>query len=292
MLEHVSCPRCGAPNLTTDYVCFACGARLRPIRKRIRPRPSHVPWPFWVGLALALAVLGLGAWKTTEWLSSYRQQKRSPVSHWLLAGGALLVAGQAAFYRARRTDRRRWRLARAPELPLRQAHAGDVIWARGRIECDTPLIAPYCEEPCVYYHLVIKERDSSEAPWRTVRRETRSVDFTVSQDDASVRIPTGGVLFEAPIWSDTYPDGSADLHVRVWALALGVPAGIWGKVANEGNRLRLDPPADDLPVVATWQSPQQYVASLARRATGMQIVGWAASLAGALVLMAAVAQAP
>ncbi len=291
MLQHVSCPKCGAPNLATDYVCFACGARLRPTRKRLRPHPSGVPWPLWVGLALALAVIGLSAWQATEWLASYRRQGHFSLTHWLTAAAVLLAAGQAAFYQARRADRRRWRLARSPKLPLHQAHAGDVIWARGRVECDTPLFAPYTEQPCVYYHLVMKERDSEQGAWRIVRRETKSVDFRISQKDASARIHTGGVLFDAPIWTDTYPDGSADVHVRVWALALEVPASVWGKLADDGNALRFDSPEHDLPVVATWQPPEQYVAALARRALGAQIAAWAASAAGALVLMAALAQA-
>jgi hypothetical protein len=290
MLQHIPCPRCQAPNLTAEYVCFACGAALRPLHKRLRPAEAELPWVLWVGLVLALAILGLFSWQAVEWLVAYRERAALPWWYWLAAGGSLLVMGQVAFFLSHRSDRRWWRLKRAPLLPLAQARPGDVIWARGRVECETPLLAPYANQPCAYYHIVVRERETEEAGWRTVQRETNAVDFLVTQEADSVHVPSGNVFFDAPLYLDSYGEGSGNLHVRVWALPVGMPASVCGKLEAEGARPRLDAPGEEVPTVATWRSPEAYVTMLERQVRGVRMVGWAASMLGALMLLGGVAR--
>jgi len=291
MLQHIACPRCQAPNLTTEYVCFACGAALRPFRKRLGVARAEAPWVLWVGLLVGLALLGLAAWKAADWLVVYRQRAGLPLWYWLAGGGGFLVIGQVAFYQARRTDHRWWDLKRAPQLPLAQAHPGDVIWARGRVECDTPLAAPYVDQPCAYYHLVVREREPGQSGWRTVQRETNAVDFNLVQEGASVHVPSGSVFFDAALYVDSYGDISGTQHIRVWALPVGMPASVCGKLEEEAARPRFDPPGEDLPLVVTWRSPEEYVAMLARQARSAQITGWVVSMIGAVALIAGLARA-
>jgi hypothetical protein len=178
MLEHTECPRCHAPNLATEVVCFACGASLRARPKRLAGgQPARAPWPLWVGLLFAVVVAGFASWRLAIWLATYRARAALP-AWWLPAGGLLLIAlGQIAFVEARRRDRRWWGLRRAPELKLSQASVGDTIWARGRLACDTPIIAPYIGQECAYYRYIVREREPGQSGWRVTERGTNAVDF-------------------------------------------------------------------------------------------------------------------
>jgi len=116
ILQHTECPRCGAPNLSTELVCFACGANLRPVRRR---RPGHpppeAPWPLWIGLIFALLVAGFAGYHLAAWLAGYRERAVLPVWYLPLAGLLLGLAGRLAFREARRRDRRWWRLSRVAD---------------------------------------------------------------------------------------------------------------------------------------------------------------------------------
>jgi len=291
VLEHTTCPRCHAPNLAVEFVCFACGAALRPFRKGVRAGPIAVPWPLWVALVLGLLVTALVFWRAAEWLAGYRERAAIPLWYLPAAGIGLVAAGQLALYQARTTDRRWWRLKRAPELELAQADPGDVAWVRGKLRCDTPLFAPYVNQACAYYRLVVREREEGQAGWKTVRREANAVDFAVVQDMDSIYVPSGGVLFDAGLYVDSVTDPGGTQQVRVWALPVGLPVSVCGKLEGEATRLRMDALGQGLPAVATWRSPASYVSLVGRRAKIAQVAGWLISVAGTLVLIAGVARA-
>jgi len=287
VLQHVACPRCHAPNLTTEYMCFACGAGLRPLPKRLLASHRAVPWPLWAGLLLALLVLGLVFYWSAQALAGYREQAALPTWYLPVAGAGLLLAAQIAFYQARVSDRRSWGLKRAPQLKLSQSHTGDVVWVRGKVECDTPLFAPYINQPCAYYRMVLREREPGKAGWRTVETETRSVDFRLAEEDESVYVPTGGVLFDAPEYMDSAIDVEGTQQVKVWALPVGFPASLFGKLEGEERRLRMDGLDDGLPAIATWRLPADYVALVARRARMAQLAGWAMTTLAVVAFLAA-----
>jgi hypothetical protein len=289
MLEHVECPRCSAPNLTTEAVCFACGTSLRPSRKRARGGPpAEVPWPFWLALIAAVLAAGLVAWHLAAWIAGFRA--RSDLAPWHLpaAGAVLVAAGQAAFYQARRRDRRWWRLRRAPELKLSRASVGDALWAHGELACDTPLTAPYTSQECAYYRYEVRERESDEAGWRVTERGTKAVDFRLVQNGESVYVPCGSVLFDAPFYGDKYIDSTGITRVRVWAFPVGGPVSVCGVLVGETSRPRVDALDASLPIVATWRLPGDYVRLVARRARAAYLWGWALTMVGVLVLIAGI----
>ena len=291
MLEHVECPRCNTSNLTSEAVCFACGAALQPMRlrkHRALPMPA-APWVMWVGLLLGLAAAGLVALHVTQWVVAQEESAARPVWHLPAAGGLLLAAGQAGFTIARRMDRRWWRLKRAPRLKLAEARMADAVWVRGRPECDTPLIAPYVAKPCAYYRLVVREREEGQSGWQVKERETRAVDFRVVEESRSAYVPSGGVLFDAPWYIDTFIDPGGRVEARLWVLAVDMPVSVCGRLAGETTRLRMDALGEALPVVATWREPKAYCALVARRARRAQIAGWVATVVGGLALISAVA---
>jgi hypothetical protein len=292
MLEHTECPRCHAANLTTEVVCFACGKRLRPLPRRAwREATPEAPWLLWVGLLAALAVAGLAGWHAAGWIAGYRQRAAIPVWYLPALGILLALAGQMAFRQAGQRERRWWRLRRAPELKLSQARVGDAVWARGKVECDTPVIPPYVPQECAYYRYVLRERESGEAGWRVSERDVKAVDFRLVADGESVYVPSGAVLFDAPLYVDSYVDPGGSMQVRVWALPLGLPISLCGEIAGETSRPRADPLGEGLPVVATWRSPQDYVALVGRRARTARLWAWALTVLGLLSFIGGVARA-
>jgi len=289
MLEHVECPRCSAPNLTTEVVCFACGAAMRPSRKRPRGGPpAEVPWPLWLALIAALLAGGLAAWHLAAWIAGFRARADLAPWHLPAAGVVLLVASQGAFYQARVRDRRWWRLRRAPELKLSRANVGDTLWARGELVCDTPLVAPYTGQECAYYRYAVRERDSDETGWRVTERGTKAVDFRLVQNGKSVYVPCGSVLFDAPFYGDKHVDSTGTVRVRVWALPIGAPVSVCGVLVGETSRPRMDALDATLPIVATWRLSGDYVRMVARRARALHLWGWALTMLGVVVLIAGI----
>jgi hypothetical protein len=286
----VECPRCSAPNLTTEAVCFACGTSLRPSRKRARGGPpAEVPWPLWLALIAALLGGGLAAWHLAAWIAGFRARADLAPWHLPAAGVVLLVASQGAFYQARVRDRRWWRLRRAPELKLSRANVGDTLWARGELVCDTPLVAPYTGQECAYYRYAVRERDSDEAGWRVTERGTKAVDFRLVQNGKSVYVPCGSVLFDAPFYGDKYVDSTGTARVRVWVLPIGAPVSVCGVLVGETSLPRMDALEATLPIVATWRLPGDYVRMVARRARALHLWGWALTMLGVVVLIAGIA---
>lgn len=292
MLEHIECPRCQTPNLTTEVMCFACGAALRRRSKRRRGEPPpEAPWPLWLALLFLLIAAGLAGAHLASWLAGYRARAALPLWYLPVAGVLLVGVGQLAFLEARRRDRRWWRLRRAPELPLSQAHTGDAVWARGKVECDTPVIPAYFPQECAYYHYVLREREQDQSGWRVTERETKAVDFRLVQDDESVYVPSGCVRFDAPVYVETFVDTSATMRVKLWAIPVGLPVSLCGRIAGETARPRVDPLGDDLPGILTWRSPADYCRVVARRARIAGISGWASTILAILVVIAAVVRA-
>ena len=291
MLEHVECPRCHAPNLTTEIVCFACGAGLRRIRRRRPGRPApEAPWPLWIGLVLALLVAGFAGYHLVCWLVGYRERAALPLWYLPVAGVLLVSAGQFAFRKARRRDRRWWRLCRAPHLPLTQCHTGDAVWVRGELQCDGPLIAPFVAQECGYYRYVLREREQGEGGWRVTERQTKVVDFRVVDGKESVYVPSGELLVDAPLYVETYVDPNGTMLAKVWALPVGVPVSVCGHLAGDRERLRMDHLGEGLPTVATWRQPEAYVEMVAKRAKKAHAWGWALTLLGMLAFAAGVAR--
>jgi hypothetical protein len=288
MLEHVACRRCHAPNLTTEAICFACGAPLGR-RRRARDAPPVTPWVFWFGIAFALAVVGLLAAVASHWLRAYRIAAGLSDVHMFAAVILLAAVGQAALSRARRRDGQWWELKRAPELPLAQTQAQDAAWIRGFVKSDTPLELPYAgNQKCVYYHVVVKEQEADQGGWRTTQNDTNAVDFTVQQESDTIYVPSGGVQFDAPLFVDTYlADGA---KAKVWAVAVEVPISVCGRVQVEGEQRVLMRLSDAIPVVVTWRLPSDCVAELAQRGRRAHWFGWAVSALAALLLIATVAR--
>jgi hypothetical protein len=212
-----------------------------------------------------------------------------PLWYLPVAGVVLAAAGQLAFREGRRRDRRWWRLSRAPELGLSRAHVGDAIWLRGGIDCDAPLIAPYVAKECVYYRYVLRER--GQDGWNISERGAKFVDFRIRVGGESVYVPSGGVLFDAPLYAETYLDPGGTRSVRIWALATGLPASVCGQLAGEMTRPRMDSLGEDLPAVATWRDPRAYLTFLRKRAQRAQRWGWALTIIGVLALVGGVARA-
>ncbi len=289
MLEHVECPRCSAPNLTTEVVCFACGASIRPSRKRPRGGPpAEVPWPLWLALIAALLAAGLAAWHLTAWIAGFRARADLAPWHLPVAGAVLLAAGQGAFYQARVRDRQWWRLRRAPELKLSGANVGDTLWARGELACDTPLVSPYTGQECAYYRYVVRERESDETGWRVTERGKKAVDFRLVQDGESVYVPCGSVLFDAPFYGEMHVSSTGTVRVRVWALPIGAPVSVCGVLVGETSRPRMDALDAALPIVATWRLPGDYVRMVGRWARALYLWGWALTMLGVVVLIAGI----
>lgn len=203
----------------------------------------------------------------------------------------MVGVGQLAFLEARRRDRRWWRLRRAPQLPLSQAQTGDALWVRGRLACDTPLIAPYTGQECAYFRYIVREREQGQAGWRETQRGTNAVDFRLLEGEESVYVPSGDVLFDAPLFGDSFIGSGGTTQVRVWALAVGLPCSICGRLAGETSRPRLDPLGEGLPAVATWRLPADYVNLVRRRARVAHKWGWALTILGVLTLIAGIAGA-
>jgi hypothetical protein len=289
MLEHVACPQCHAQNLRTEVICFACGAPLGK-RPKVREAPPSLPWVLWVGMAFALAALGCVAAGASQLLAAYRLGAGIPSARMLAVVGVLFAVGQVALYRSRREDRWWWELKRVPDLPLTQIHAEDATWVRGTVQCDTPLDLPYtADEKCVYYHVVVKERDDDgRGGWHTTQNETNAVDFTVAAESGEAYVPSGGVRYEAPLFVDTFlADG---VKAQVWAIALQTPISVCGRVEAQGEPRLLRRLSEAVPVVATWRFPSDYLAELAKRGRRAQWFGWAVSLVAAVVLIATVAR--
>lgn len=287
VLQHTECPRCGAPNLGSEVCCFACGARLKALPKRYGPPPAGpAPWPLWVGMIIGLMLFGLIAYYAVGWLAGYRDRAALPPWYLPVGGVVLVAAGQVAFWEARRRDARGWRLRRAPELPLSQAHTGDAVWARGRVECDTPVIPAYFPQECTYYHYVLREREHGEAGWRVTRRETKAVDFRLVDGDESVYVPSGCVRFDAPIYVETYVDPGATMQVKLWAIPIGLPISLCGRIAGQTSKPRVDPLGDDLPGIVTWRAPADYCAYVAKRARLIALGGWLLTILGVTAAIA------
>ena len=284
MLEHTDCPRCQAPNLDTEVVCFACGASLRPLPKRRRSRPPDVPWMLWLALALGLAAAGILVWQASAYVMGYRQRAGFPTWYLPAAGALSVAAGQLAFWDSRRRDRRWWRLKRAPLLKLSQTHVGDTVWVRGRVECSGPLYVPYLYQECIYYRYVLRRREDGETGWKVVERETKAVDFHITQGDESVYVPSGHVVFEAGRHMDIPVDPSFTTVARVWALPLGIDLSVCGQVSGDTQHRRLDALDEEVPVVATWRLPDDHVRVVAGRARFARIAGWSLTILGAVLL--------
>lgn len=287
MLQHIECPRCHAPNLSTDYCCFACGERLKAVPKSFAgPAPRAAPWPMWLGLLLVLGLAGYLGYHAVMWLAGYRELVSWPTWYLPAAGAALVIGGQIAFLEARRRDANSWRLKRAPELPLVQSHTGDAVWARGKVKCDMPIVPAYFPQECAYYHYVVREREPGQSGWRVRERETNAVDFELVEGDHAVYVPSGSVRFDAPVYVEHYLDPDASLQLKLWAIPVGLPVSLCARIAGQTERPRVDPLEDDLPGVVTWRTPQDYVSMVAKQARMTYLGGWALTVLGAIALIA------
>ncbi len=286
LLQHIECPRCHAPNLGADYCCFACGERLKAIPKRFAGPAPSAPWPMWIGMALILGICGFLGYQGVIWLVGYRQQTGLPPWYLPAVGAAMIVGGQIAFFEARRRDANSWRLKRAPELPLAQSHTGDAVWARGKVKCDTPIVPAYFPQECAYYHYVVRDREPGERGWRVRERETNAVDFELVEGNQSVYVPSGCVRFDAPVYVETYLDVEGTVQLKLWAIPVGLPVSLCGRIAGATAKPRVDRLEDDLPGVVTWRTPQDYVEMVASQARWVNLGGWALTVFGALCLIA------
>jgi hypothetical protein len=287
MLQHVECPRCHAPNLGTDYCCFACGERLKAVPKRFGdPAPKAPPWPMWIGVIFILGLAGYIGYHAVVRLAGYGELAAWPAWYLPAAGAAIVIGGQLAFFEARRRDANSWRLKRAPELPLSQSHSGDAVWARGKVKCDTPIVPAYYPQECAYYHYVVREREPGESGWRVRERETNAVDFELVEGEESVYVPSGCVRFDAPVYVESYLDPEGSVQVKLWAIPVGLPVSLCARIAGEAAHPRVDPLEDDLPGVVTWRTPQDYVAMVAKQARLVSLGGWALTVLGAIALIA------
>jgi len=79
--------------------------------------------------------------------------------------------------------------------------------------------------------------------------------------------------------------------VKLWAIPVGLPVSLCGRIAGETARPRVDPLGDDLPGILTWRSPADYCRVVARRARIAGISGWASTILAILVVIAAVVRA-
>jgi len=291
-LQHTECPRCGAPNLRTEVCCFGCGARLKALPKRFGSAPpAETPWPMWIGLLLILVAAGLISYYAIAWLVVYRQQAPFPAWYFPVGGLAFVLAGQVAFREGRLRDARGWRYRRAPELPLSQAHTGDAVWTLGKVECDTPVIPAYFPQECAYYHYVLREKEQDEGGWRVTQRETKAVDFRLVNGSESVYVPSGCVHFDAPIYVESYVDVGGTMQVKLWAIPVGLPVSLCGRIAGQTAQPRVDPLGDDVPGIVTWRAPADYCAFVAKRARRAGLLGWALTLLGGLALIAGIVKA-
>ena len=286
MLQHIECPRCQAPNLGSEVCCFACGARLKPLPKRLGGPPRPAPWPLWIGLLVILGLASLLSCQLVAWLAGYGTRAGFPAWYLPAAGVLMIVGGQVAFSESRRRDARSWHLRRAPQLPLSQAHTGDAVWARGKAACDSAIVPAYFPQECCYYRYVVRERDPGEGGWRVTDRDSKAVDFTLVDDAESVYVPSGCVRFDAPLYVETFLNPEGTIQVKLWAIPVGLPVSLCGRIAGETARPRVDPLEEDLPAVVTWRTPQDYVAMLAKQARGVNLLGWALIVLGALGLIA------
>jgi hypothetical protein len=248
-----------------------------------------VPWVLWIALVVGLGLAGFVGWQAAACIARYRLHMGLPSWYLPAAGAVLITAGQVAFVHARRTDRRWWRLKRAPELPMSQTHVGDAVWVRGKLECDSPLIAPYTTHECAYYRYQVRERKEDEPGWRTTDRGTRAVDFRIVEDERSVYVPSGGVLFDAALYGESFLGPSGTRQVKVWLLPVGLPTSVCGQLAGEAQQRWMAALGEGLPVVATWRRPEGYVKLTARLARRSQVAAWALTILGALALIASVA---
>ena len=288
-LQHTECPRCGAPNLGTEVCCFACGARLKALPKRFGGSPApEPPWPLWIGLALILAVCGFIGYHAITWLVGYREQAAWPYWYLPVAGLALAIAGQLAFADARRRDARSWRLRRAPELPLTQAHTGDAVWTLGKVACDTPVVPAYFPQECAYYHYVLREREPGESGWRVTERETKTVDFRLVGEKESVYVPSGCIQVQAPLYVESFVDPGGTMEVKLWAIPVGLPVSLCGRLAGSSSRPRVEELDRDTRAILTWRSPAGYCALVSKRARRASMLGWALTVLATLSLITGV----
>jgi len=124
--------------------------------------------------------------------------------------------------------------------------------------------------------------------WRETERGGNAVDFRLLEDDESVYVPSGPVLFDAPLYLDNYLDPSGTIHVRVWALPVGLPVSLCGLLAGETSRPGIDPLGDALPVIATWRLPDDYISLVARRVRAAHMWAWALTILGGIALIAGI----
>ncbi|MFB3881117.1 MAG: hypothetical protein ACE149_07630 [Armatimonadota bacterium] len=287
MLQHIECPRCHAPNLSTDYFCFACGTGLKALPKRLGGAPpAAAPWPMWIGILLLLALAAFFGYHAIVRLAGYRQLAAWPLWYLPAAGAVMVLAGQLAFLEARRREANSWRLKRAPELPLSQSHTGDAVWARGKVACETPIVPSYFPQECAYYHYVVREREPGQSGWHVRERDTNAVDFRLVQDDRSVYVPSGCVRFDAPIYIEQYLDPDLSVQLKLWAIPVGLQVALCARIAGDTEHPRAGLIEDDLPGVVTWRLPQDYVAMVAKQARLVSAAGWTLTVFGVIALIA------
>jgi hypothetical protein len=117
------------------------------------------------------------------------------------------------------------------------------------------------------------------------------VDFRLEQDGESVYVPSGGVHVDAPIYVETYVDPGATMQVKLWAIPVGLPMSLCGRVMGSSSQPRVDPLEEWLPAVVTWRRARDYVEQVARRAGQARVWGWALTIAGTLAVIGGMVRA-
>jgi len=223
-----------------------------------------------------------------------------PESFWTFVAIAAVAAvgGLICLLSARRMDEENYIVERATPLPIAQVNPGDDVWVGGVMQCPAPLSTPYAGTVCVHFDYKLEERvlrtrtDSKGNTqvyytWETREHYNRSVDFAVQDSTGAIWVDSASCRFDA-IHTGTYQVGSWR-HTE-YALPYPGSASVVGNVVEGRQWLR---PEDNVPLIATYRSREDYIRSKesserwTRRAgyalliLGLGGVAWLAGMAAA-----------
>lgn len=187
----------------------------------------------------------------------------------------MLIIALKLLHTVRLKDRKNFRMARAPRLPISYVSEADYAWVKGQVKSDSPLTVPHFHFPCVYYAYrkergrEVKNKGHPGIEWRIVNTGAYSTDFDLIDGDDSITV--GGEAEFISVAYSGYDYEDRLLRHSCLYLPVDVQASVLGLVGEQGKTMGA---GKAYPLLVTRLTPDEFAEAQEGEEKFLRIAGF------------------